>query len=217
MSQRTDLLQRLTELDGGTDANRSAARSIQKMINHGDYAAASTALDDLEAALHPALAAAGGLESTAPHWKSVTLEAADILALNSTAFEVLPALGGRQFYVPMTTVCHYRFVSTPYNELGNNVAFTLGYGSTVAEITDPTAYTGGFAISPAYRPIARTLFQHTEDAYCFEVTDAESGSWVATTIEGKAMKLGTLAPFTGGDGRLTFSIFYSVIDGASGA
>lgn len=60
MSQREDLLARLTELDAGTTAHRATARSIQKLINHGDYAAATTALDDLETALHPALAAGSG-------------------------------------------------------------------------------------------------------------------------------------------------------------
>lgn len=60
MSERGDLLGRLTELDAGTETNRATARSIQKMINHGDYAAAADALDDLETSLHPALAAGGG-------------------------------------------------------------------------------------------------------------------------------------------------------------
>jgi hypothetical protein len=60
VSQREDLLARLTELDAGSQARRATARSIQKMINHGDYAGATTALDDLETALHPALAAGSG-------------------------------------------------------------------------------------------------------------------------------------------------------------
>jgi hypothetical protein len=60
MTEREDLLARLTELDAGSRTRRLTAISIQKMINHGDLAGATTALDDLELALHPALAAGGG-------------------------------------------------------------------------------------------------------------------------------------------------------------
>ena len=66
MTEREDLLGRLTELDAGERSRRLTARSIQKMINHGDYAGAATAMDDLEVALHPALAAAGGLPTGLP-------------------------------------------------------------------------------------------------------------------------------------------------------
>ena len=60
MTERSDLLGRLTDLDAGTETHRATARAIQKMINHGDYAGATTALDDLETALHPALAGGNG-------------------------------------------------------------------------------------------------------------------------------------------------------------
>src|SRR5215211_59849 len=60
---------------------------------------------------------------------SVTLTAADILDLDNTPFEILPAPGGRFYYVIDRFLLHYRFVTTPYNETLSGPALHLVYGS----------------------------------------------------------------------------------------
>lgn len=209
MSQRTDLLQRLTELDGGTDANRSAARSIQKMINHGEYSAASTAMDDLETALHPALAAAGPGGSSVVLLKSTNVASADLLTLETIPVELIAAPGGRNYIQPLHAVCHLRAGATPY-AVGMGGYFVIGWGTSTSGPN--TLYQRQSIYSP--------VFTSAVDAYMTMADDADgnaaNGSFGdLTKIEDVPLTLWSQgAALTSGNGTLVVRVWYSVIDGA---
>ena len=204
MTDREDLLGRLKELHTGQETLRSRSRSIQKLINHGDLAGATTALNDLETALHPVF----------PHWRSVTLQPDDILALDTTPFELVPNPGGRRYIVPMYFISHYRYNMNPYT---GTALLSAGWGSTVEEIVNGAGVVSGSSFNP---PLVRAneFLAQTFDVYVLRLSDIAYG-WPAINIEGLALSLaqGTVtgaSPFADGDGTLTMRTFYSVIDGA---
>lgn len=149
---------------------------------------------------------------------STSLSSAQLLDLHNTAVELLPAPGGRWYYVIHGFVLHYRFVTTPY---AGNVQYGLfvGFGSTLAEITD-------LDIGAAFNPLNNSggvFFDQTEDYYLSVPTTTKgdasqySVGRAASLLEDKALSIG-IDPvpdsLTDGDGTLSVRTFYSLIDGA---
>jgi hypothetical protein len=152
-------------------------------------------------------------------WHSIPLLAADILALDTTPVEILPAPGGRLYYVPLFAILHYRFGTTPFSA---NFLPHIGFGSTPAELInasgDALALFGNNGIDFQ----KKALLAQTADAYVFMTTEYEQlgyGAWLAASMEDKPLSIaqdstGGNGAVTGGDGTLTVRVLYSVIDGA---
>lgn len=149
---------------------------------------------------------------------SVNVSAADILALHTTAKELLPAPGGRLYYVVHGLVAHYRFVTTPYDPVDSR-HLQVGYGTVIATISNATAVIVFSGSTPDFT--GQNFLQQTADAYEVyagaEVFIASGGytNWLAPAIENQPLSLVTDgAAFTGGDSTLTIRLFYSTINGA---
>lgn len=145
---------------------------------------------------------------------SKTLSAADILALSDTPIEILPAPGGRMYYVPFSAIFHYRFGTTPYT--GASFLIT-GYGSTIGGLNGNLGalYDG---ISSA-DVVDGQLLTQTQDTYVFATfngfVNQSYTAWFASSIENQPFSIAnTEAAVTDGDGTLTFRLFYALIDGA---
>ncbi len=166
------------------------------------------------------VAKAGG-GSQAVVVSSKTLSAADLLALDTTAFELLPAPSGRNYYFPTAFVFHYRFGTTPYT---GDLNMAIGYGSTVSDITYPAAgiLYGGLSSfpNPHGENVDESLLANTSDAYAYVTLGGgatpDYNGWLATEIEGLAFIAANFptVPLADGDGTLTIRTFYSLIDGA---
>lgn len=161
-----------------------------------------------------ALEEGGGSNVSGIQYARVDVSSAEILALDTVAKELLPALSGRQYYILHHVITHYRFVTTPYNETSDIMVIT--FGSEVVSTPDYTQPSGAVYIWPAYDGVSKQLLQQTADAYTDKIIDKDIDNliWLASVVEGQPLSLSSNAPFTGGDGTLTFRLFYSVLDGA---
>ncbi len=159
---------------------------------------------------------AGTGGSQAAEWVTVPVSSAEILDWTNNAVELLVAPGGRNYYVVLALVLHYRFVTTPYSENVQN-DLMIGFGSDLATIGG-----AGLAFIPlATVPTQGNLFKKTEDWYATSpstTTGASVGTYnqSAAVLENAALKIGIPfgAPLTGGDGTLSVRILRSIIDGA---
>lgn len=187
--------------------------------NHpGDHNNLADAVNKIEATLGVDPAAAYDtvverLEAVSPVVLVETTNIASSLLLNlhTQPVELLPAPGGRLYYVVHSVVLHYRFVTTPYNETIAG-GFSIGYGSTVGAV-----FGAGALISPTSQTGPDALFTKSEDAYTLPLGPSVSTNywWTADDIEGKALSVAIGAgSLTGGDSTLTIRTFYSLIDGA---
>ncbi len=159
------------------------------------------------------LTTAAGAVKTA----TVNVSSAELLALDVTAKELLPALTGRNYYVLHNTVLHYRFVANAYAENVQN-SLTIGFGSTVA------AAVAAPITLPLVTSIATgALFKATVDTYVSSPATTGSQNAIgyilaATAIEQKAMSLAIdpsfVTPLTGGDSTLTVRLWYTIVNGA---
>src|SRR5215211_2012254 len=115
---------------------------------------------------------------------SVTLTAADLLDLDNTPVELLPAPGGRFYYVIDRYLLHYRFGTTPYNETLGGSALQLVYGAGA-----PNSGTEIFPLSGStstgFDFNAPELFTLTEDGYLTQSLDFGQGyaTWFASNME----------------------------------
>lgn len=164
------------------------------------------------------------LDSPVIQMVSTNISAAQLIDLDNTPVELLPAPGGRNYYLLHSIVFHYRFVTTPYNEGGAEIgnSFVIFYGSTnpatvgsAENLMRPLAL-GGSPLN------TRDLFKQTEDSYIFVIPENAVVllyEWTASTIEDKPLSVGFVPTFsaslTGGDSTLTIRTFYSLINGAS--
>ncbi len=210
-----------------TDRTDATVMATNQADDHNDYA---DAINNIEATL--GVDPQDGYDDVAQRLTAMgssgiviaskNLSSADLLDLNNTPVELLPAPGGRLYYVVMMMVFHYRFVTTPYAEGGSPIgnAFTVIFGSTIpAGPTDPQCYM--LPLSQGGSPNTKDLFKMTEDAYVFtmpEVATLATYEWLATTVEDQPISVVLSTAFgsslTGGDSTLTIRTFYSVIDGA---
>jgi hypothetical protein len=212
VSERTDLLYRLRELASRSDVHRQAEFAARQLIDAGDLVGATAAIDDLELALHPALAAAGGGGSGPVLLRSTTLNTAAILALDTTTVELVPAPAGRRYIWPLALLGHYRFGTTPFTVTPDGAYFWAGW------VTD-TQRTLGL-------PAGSFVDQSQDEYRGFNAASLSISSipFPSGEIEGTPFILfGTgdadatfpsPAWLTDGDGTLTIRTWYSVIDGA---
>jgi hypothetical protein len=148
---------------------------------------------------------------TTPQWASVNLQPSDILALETTPFEVVPAPGGRKYIVPILGIVHYRFDTTPYTGDGNN--FVTGFGTSIAELVPNGVWSSGLGGAFSFDPA--DLLAQTVDAYgTFTYTTVDA--WLVSELEDVpfVVAMNDGVGFAGGDGTLTVRLRYSVIDGA---
>lgn len=157
----------------------------------------------------------GGSDVVLVNSKSIT--SAQLLDLHNTSVELLPAPGGRLYYVLQNMVLHYRFVTTPYTGNVQN-ALTIGFGPDLTAVV----------ANPLVLPLSLSsgtgnLFTHTEDYYVSSPVTVDQQSALnyitpASAIEDKAIGIGIDPSFVvaleDGDGTLTVRTFYSLIDGA---
>jgi len=211
MTEKDDLRARLYELHVGMDDHRATARQIRSMIQDGDLAGATTALDDLETALHPALAVGGGSSSFIV--ASKTLTAAQVLDLDNTPVELISAPAGRRYIWPVAMLGHYRFGTVPYTTTVDGAYLWVGWDTaqqfTITMQTD-------------------LMLDQSEDIYngfdMRPLSVISNNRLPASMIEGTPLLIwgtgdaATTFPspewLTNGDGSLTIRIWYSIIDGA---
>jgi hypothetical protein len=134
----------------------------------------------------------------------VTLDAADILDLDTTVVEIVPALGGRNYVVPVQMVFHYRAGLVPFDA---EVRLDSGWGTTPAE--------NALKEWDELEDSGANMFLESTDQYVFATHNgAAFYAWSADEIEDKAFTVSAVAVPTVGDGSLTVRIIYLVIDGA---
>jgi hypothetical protein len=150
--------------------------------------------------------------------ESTNLSSAQLLDLHNTSVELLPAPGGRNYYVVHGLVLHYRFVSAPYAE-NLRLALVVGFGATLGAIS-----TTGYVFLPlAISNGVGDLFKKTEDFYV-SVPVTSTGAALAagyilsaTDLEDQPLGIGidptAVVSLTGGDSTLTVRTYYSIIDG----
>lgn len=181
---------------------------------------------DLQAAAIGSRALAAGGESggsQAVLTATKNLSSADLLDLDATPIQLLAAPSGREYYVVLAVVFHYRFVTTPYV---GDFAPRVGYGTTLAEIDDESGAGTIFSLAGATYGLDASLgagtdnlLQAAQDAYLITGFGYGAGiwdAWLADEIEGLPLLLGNFpnTPLADGDGTLTVRVIYSVIDGA---
>jgi hypothetical protein len=118
--------------------------------------------------------------------------------------EILPAPGGRKYYVPIYAVFHYRPGSTPY--VGTIYPYIGWADAGVIPAVN------GFAAAPPTITLDRST-----DGYVFVVASLVTGFIDLTIVENTPLVFWngyTFAPLTEGDGTLSIRVLYSIIDGA---
>ncbi len=148
-------------------------------------------------------------------WISKNVSSSELLALDTTSVDLLPVLTGRNYYVVLGLVLHYRFLTTPYNESVQN-SLTVGFGSTVADVINaPLCLPLGLSATTG------NLLKGIADAYVSSPVSLVSPLGyvqAASVLEGAALGLAIdpsfVTPLTGGAGSLTVRVLRSIIDGA---
>jgi hypothetical protein len=160
----------------------------------------------------------GGSQNVLMH--STSVSSAQLLALDGTPVELLPAPGGRFYYFLSAYLLHYRFVTTPYTGSNNDGpgfgVYDLGLGFGSAPLSNATLIQQVFGTSAtAFQPV--DLFAQTADAYIASPIQPGYGDWIASSIENAPVTLQFLngAALADGDGALTARLWYSLIDGAA--
>ncbi len=138
------------------------------------------------------------------------ISSAELLALDPTGVELLPALGGRNYYLIFFLAFHYRFATTPYNE-SIQFNFRIAYGA---------AGTSGDLFSPFGAGGVGDILQGTEDFYVPAPFANGLDSYInygfaASVIENAPVVAGlSSGSITGGDGSLAVDVYYGTKDGA---
>jgi hypothetical protein len=154
---------------------------------------------------------------------SVSLSPTDLTDMQTTPVELLPAPGGRIYYVIHQVWFHYRYGTVPYT---GTFSPAVGYGTTVADIYSGAQIVNG-AIMYASGWGAGVDPDHfvtlTQDAYmqCVPITltnvTGSISAWTAALIEDLPLIVvndPTATPIAGGDGTVSARVFWSQIDGA---
>jgi hypothetical protein len=155
---------------------------------------------------------------------SVHLSSVELENLQTTAVELLPAQGGRLYYVLHQVFLHYRFGTVPYT---GTFSPAIGYGTVVTDIFDGAQIKNGgveYASGWGTNVDPDHFLSLSEDAYMQAPVLANSGpptgsvmAWVASAIENKPLIIAndpTATPVAGGDGTVSVRVFWSLIDGA---
>lgn len=131
---------------------------------------------------------------------SVSLTAAQLLDLNVTPVDILSAQGGRKFIVPIAFVAHFRAGATPFDA---NMNLWVGWGATRALVV---------ATAPLNAPLTingLTVDRYTAGASTFNYEAS------AAAIENAPVRVAnSIANPTVGNGTVTLSLYYDIIDGA---
>jgi hypothetical protein len=146
---------------------------------------------------------------------TVTLSAADLLALDTTPVELISAPTGRQYIWPIAALIHYRYGAVPYTLPVGGSVFRVGWDTDAI-------YSAARTLSSSALPV----FDQTSDMYIgFNLEHVSQGaiSFASGLIEGAPLILyGTADDNTfpatdwmaDGDGEATIRLWYSVIEGA---
>jgi hypothetical protein len=151
------------------------------------------------------------LADETPHWATVTLTSAQILALETTPVTLVAAPGSGKIIFPAWHLFHYRPGATPYT--GDASKLQAGFGSTVAVVIG-VGQTGGLdAASAASFSMADFLAQATA-AYAGLRGFAAQGAFLTAQCENLPLALAANdgVGMSAGNGTLTVSTLYSVLD-----
>jgi hypothetical protein len=144
---------------------------------------------------------------------SVTLAAEDILALGTTALELIPAPEGRRYIWPLAMLAHYRPGTTAFSDTTDRILW-VGWDT---DVDSYVTYVGADRLGDLTERY-RTMFPLTTAP----VGDSE---FPAGLIEGTPLVIygagidandpfPTSTWMTEGDGELTVRIWFSTIDGS---
>lgn len=125
--------------------------------------------------------------------RQVTLTPADILALNATPFEIIPAPGAGRIVVPFLLVCHLQFNTLPYLA-GSAVGIWYKAGATI-----DTTYDVNQALLTAAADSVEENYAEPDTVGVQAIADMENQPVVLKTRG---------AAYTTGNSPLTITVFY---------
>ena len=140
---------------------------------------------------------------------NVTLSSAQILALENTPVEIIPAPGAGKMLWPVVIFVHFKYGTTPYN-LANSPTLVLNYeglgggGTPYIQAISSSSVSGLLTATSdqILQANSRFIFQNGVQGTPFPRTDVEN--------QGISIYQGG-GTITSGDGTLLVSILYSVI------
>ncbi len=133
---------------------------------------------------------------------TVTLSSTELKALLLTPKELLPAPGGRNYYVIHGIVLHYRFNTMPYT---GDFRPSFGYGSSLADISPATGVgllaaldAVGVGALPGSSLSEAGLLAQEADAYIIMTDIVMAGAfyfaWMADAVENVAFLVANFPP-----------------------